>query len=214
MFLTAGGFAAQMVLMALRVPKTEVIFNPLPPPYTGCTALVGEWVYQRYIPILAFEIPAATLMILKFLQYVRAGRGSHIAYILYRDGFLEFAVVSISSIFALFVERYQDTTGILFTAGLNICPAIAAVCCARMLLNIRDVTALTVYRDGSRASARNPLSQDDPSQIFYSGPNSPRDRHRNNINNGPGNRKPHRTIDGFTEGVEFESWEMHFVSRP
>lgn len=36
-------------------------------------------------------LAAAVLLILKFLQYVKVGRGSQIAYILYRDGFVEFA---------------------------------------------------------------------------------------------------------------------------
>jgi hypothetical protein len=33
---------------------------------------------------------AAALMVLKFAQYVKTGKGSQVAFVLYRDGFMEF----------------------------------------------------------------------------------------------------------------------------
>lgn len=78
-----------------------------------------------------FYPAAAALMMIKFAKYIKTGRGSRVAYVLYRDGFMEFAsksqnkfmlcdcsgahvwchsllkAVTTSSIFGLMVELLQ-----------------------------------------------------------------------------------------------------------
>jgi hypothetical protein len=74
--LPKGGFAFQTALMGLHIGKitgiiftgalssqqqlisvlVQAIYNPLPAPYTGCLALNTNWVWQRYLAVLAVEL--------------------------------------------------------------------------------------------------------------------------------------------------------------
>ncbi|KAF8309822.1 hypothetical protein DL93DRAFT_2230684 [Clavulina sp. PMI_390] len=137
-------------------------YNPLPRPYTSCfiTFHLGTW--ERYIPIIVFELGMAFLMILKFVSYVRQGRGHRVLYVLFRDGFIEFTGRSSlslkqpdvyfllvnttgSSILGIILGLSNDPygNGYITHVAYDIMGAISMVCCARMLLNIRDVLSLS-----------------------------------------------------------------------
>ncbi|KAF8309823.1 hypothetical protein DL93DRAFT_2230685 [Clavulina sp. PMI_390] len=89
----------------------SVPWNPLPPPYTSCfiTFHLGTW--ERYIPIIVFESAVACLLIRKFVDYARQGRSHRVLYVLFRDGFIEFTAISISSMLSLFLGISRDRSG-------------------------------------------------------------------------------------------------------
>jgi hypothetical protein len=55
---------------------------------------------RRYVRTYLYPA-AAVLMILKFAQYFKTGRGSQVAFVLYRDGFMEFTSKSQKQVYAL-----------------------------------------------------------------------------------------------------------------
>ncbi|KAF8319925.1 hypothetical protein DL93DRAFT_2224852 [Clavulina sp. PMI_390] len=136
----------QGLIAAIWGPNVVSIpWNPLPAPYTSCfiTFHLGTW--ERYIPVLLFEFVVAFFMIIKFVDYVREGNSQRVLYVLFRDGFIEFAGISISSILSLSLGIARDRAGSDYITHVtyDIMAAIAMICCARMLLNIRDVLSLS-----------------------------------------------------------------------
>ncbi|KAF8301418.1 hypothetical protein DL93DRAFT_2233709 [Clavulina sp. PMI_390] len=124
----------------------KVAWNPLPAPYTGCVVLYHLPPWQRYVPILAFELGVLFFLVMKFVEYVREGRSHRLLYVLFRDGFIEFIAVSISSLLSLLIAiigNGSEQSSHLTSSTFSIVSAVSTVCCARLLLNIRDVMALS-----------------------------------------------------------------------
>lgn len=58
MNLYQGATLSQEAVVGLLTNSMSAIYNPLPSPYTGCIVELGKWTWQRYVPILIFEISA------------------------------------------------------------------------------------------------------------------------------------------------------------
>ncbi|KAF8309835.1 hypothetical protein DL93DRAFT_1697665 [Clavulina sp. PMI_390] len=137
----------------------DIIYNPLPAPYTGCLVdfKLGTW--ERYVPTLVFELGVVFFLLVKFVAYIFQGRSNRVLYILFRDGFIEFTAVTLFSIFSLLLgivgPKNSDVVDLI---TFDLSASISVICCARMLLNIRDVMTLSDPLDTTKP---NPWSLDD-----------------------------------------------------
>ncbi|KAF8309820.1 hypothetical protein DL93DRAFT_2170117 [Clavulina sp. PMI_390] len=145
MGLNIVGSLAQQGLVATFWGRNVVSVpsNPLPAPYTSCLVVFNLGTWQRYVPILVFEFAVAVLLVTKFIDYVRQGRSHCVLYVLFRDGFVEFTAVSIVSILSLLIGVSKNGNSQLTHITFDLVSATSMVCCARLLLNIRDVMALS-----------------------------------------------------------------------
>jgi len=158
--LNFSGFLFQIVLAIKEAGRVINVYNPLPAPYNGCFIVFNGWTWERLVPSLIFETIVAILMVLKFVEYARRGNVSRIAYVLFRDGFVEFAAVAITSIFSLSVEIFQRDGGTLLTLSFDLISAVSIVCCSRLLLNIRCVMKLSSPNDRPEPPLDKPWSLD------------------------------------------------------
>ncbi|KAF8309833.1 hypothetical protein DL93DRAFT_2170130 [Clavulina sp. PMI_390] len=144
-----------------------VIGNPLPVPYTGCLVSFTKGTWERYIPILVFEFGVVFFLLVKFVDYIRQGRSNRVLYILFRDGFIEFSAVTVCSMLSLLIGIFDyDDSANLDLITFDLVSSISIICCARMLLNIRDVMKLSDPLDTTKP---NPWSLDDSFDERYGG---------------------------------------------
>jgi hypothetical protein len=92
----------------------------------------------------------------------------------------------------------------LFSSSLYIVPVVSQVCCARILLNIRDVMSPpncseTAIMPWSGSTRNNQERQFGAASTNADG-------------GGSRSRPRHKQLDSFGAGLGFESWEMHRVS--
>ncbi|KAF8309834.1 hypothetical protein DL93DRAFT_2230697 [Clavulina sp. PMI_390] len=161
MALNASASIAQQGLIMNLWGKNilTVVWNPLPAPYTGCLVQFNIGTWERYVPILVFEFGVVFFLLVKFIAYMRQGRSNRVLYVLFRDGFIEFSAVSACSILSLLIGIFSSgDSDNLDLITFDLVSSISVICCARMLLNIRDVMTLSDPRDTTKP---NPWSLDD-----------------------------------------------------
>jgi hypothetical protein len=54
---------AQEALVAKAITILGIFYNPLPPPYSGCLLLLKNQTWQRYVPIVIFEISTSSIFL-------------------------------------------------------------------------------------------------------------------------------------------------------
>jgi hypothetical protein len=89
-------------------------------------------------------------------------------------------------------------------SSIYIVPVLGQVCCARILLNIRDVMSPPNYSDTVVTAWSSSSRNDQERRIGASSTNA---------DGGSRSRSRHKQIDDFGAGLGVESWEMHRVSR-
>ncbi|KAF8311303.1 hypothetical protein DL93DRAFT_2157348 [Clavulina sp. PMI_390] len=141
----AAGIVQQVLNAAIWLPGRFTTYpNPFPEPYTGCIAVFSHGTWQRFVPMIAIELTLAVFLLIKFVEQIQRGRTNRVLYILFRDGFIEFITVTIGSILCLVAgaSKYGNTHDIdLIT--FDVTSSVSSICCARLLLNIKDVMTLS-----------------------------------------------------------------------
>ncbi|KAF8317207.1 hypothetical protein DL93DRAFT_601408 [Clavulina sp. PMI_390] len=113
--------------------------NPLPIPYNGC---ISPSSYRPWPPIallLAFEVVVGVLMVARLVVVMKKNGCSlaHVEYIVYRDGLVESAVMSV-----LLISDLMYPTGNSPALRPMWCfiPLAGYIACKRLLLSLRYVT--------------------------------------------------------------------------
>ncbi|KAF8321721.1 hypothetical protein DL93DRAFT_1462589 [Clavulina sp. PMI_390] len=118
----AASLAQQLLNGAIWLPGEFPVYpNPLPGPYGGCASqgMYSKGIWSRYVPILTFELR-----------------------------FIDFIAIAVSSILCVMANaskwgKAHDTYLIAF----DVTTTVSSICCARLLLNIRDVMSLSDLSD-------------------------------------------------------------------
>ncbi|KAF8301434.1 hypothetical protein DL93DRAFT_2233690 [Clavulina sp. PMI_390] len=147
--LMALNIASALVQQGLNVRnllpgKVIAIPNPLPAPYDGCMMVFKTGTWHRFVPIVVFEFSMAVFLTIKFVENIQHGKSSRVLYILFRDGFIEFITVTVGSILCLLTgtAKWANKYDIAIII-LDVTTSVSAICCARLLLNIKDVMKLS-----------------------------------------------------------------------
>ncbi|KAF8317456.1 hypothetical protein DL93DRAFT_2226405, partial [Clavulina sp. PMI_390] len=120
--------------------KVTATPNPLPVPYDGCLLVFHTGTWHRFVPIVIFEFTIAVFLSIKFIENIRNGKTNRVLYILFRDGFIEFITVTVGSILCLLTGAASwGNTHSMSLIILDATTSISAICCARLLLNIKDI---------------------------------------------------------------------------
>ncbi|KAF8301416.1 hypothetical protein DL93DRAFT_540540 [Clavulina sp. PMI_390] len=144
-----GSLAQQGVVATVWHPNVITIpWNPLPAPYTGCMVI--------------FDLP----------PWQKRGRSHRVLYVLFRDGFKLFIVASLLSLLMAIIGNGSEGSSHLTNITFNLVSAISMICCARLLLNIRDVMTLSDPRDSTKP---NPWSLSPSFDEHYGDVEDPRD---------------------------------------
>lgn len=116
--------------------------NHLPAPFAACLASAIEEGWKQYLSMIVFEGIVGSLIFFKFYQYTKERSWSWVEFVLVRDGFVEsIAILSVLA-FSLSVQANAKHTDI-WRITASVVPSICAICCSRILLNIRDLTSMT-----------------------------------------------------------------------
>ncbi|KAF8310295.1 hypothetical protein DL93DRAFT_2099516 [Clavulina sp. PMI_390] len=138
--------AASLVLQSFVIREllpgmVTMVPNPLPAPYNGCMPVFHTGTWNRSATIVIFESIMAVFLIVKFVENIQQGKTSRVLYILFRDGFIEFIVGSILCLLTGSTP-WGSKYGVS-TIFLNVTTSVSSICCARLLLNIKDVMKLS-----------------------------------------------------------------------
>ncbi|KAF8301415.1 hypothetical protein DL93DRAFT_2160879 [Clavulina sp. PMI_390] len=161
-----ASLAQQGVIITLwRINGLSIPWNPLPAPYTGTLVKFNVKPWNRYVPILAFELVIVLFMVAKFADHGRRGRSHRVIYVLFRDAVSGMVSWSfhiqdsrlsnrdpfvVSSLLSLLIGVFGSGSSRLANITFNVVAAISLICCARLLLNIRDVMTLSDPRDTTK----------------------------------------------------------------
>ncbi|KAF8317212.1 hypothetical protein DL93DRAFT_602071 [Clavulina sp. PMI_390] len=116
--------------------------NDSPIPYNGCIlpSFVRAW--PPLALLMIFEVSVGILMLARLGQVLRAGCSlAQMEYIVYRDGLIESAVMSLGNTALLIIDLvYPTGNSAIFRPMRNFIPLMGALACKRLLLNLRSIT--------------------------------------------------------------------------
>ncbi|KAF8317211.1 hypothetical protein DL93DRAFT_602334 [Clavulina sp. PMI_390] len=117
--------------------------NRLPVPYNGCSLPHPRIPWLPCVLLLTFEVAVGALMSARLLYLLRVEGYSlaQVEYIVYRDGLVESAVMSVGTTVLLIYDLvYPTGNSASFRPMWGFVPLIGTIACKRMLLNLRSIT--------------------------------------------------------------------------